>query len=397
MIIPRPLYLQRILPYVDKDMIKVLVGQRRVGKSYILQSIEQILREKYPEANFITINIEDFSFSHIRYAAELHDEIARQLSPEKKNYIFIDEIQEVEDFDKVIRSLALNSNVDIYITGSNSTMLSSEIGSRLAGRSVEFRIHPLNYAEFLEFHKLSDSDDTLMLYLRYGGMPYLRNLPDKSTWNEYLQGVMDSLTYRDIVARHSLRNNDFLQRMLLFLADNIGQIFTAKRIADYLKSQRISGTVNSVQAYADYICQAYIINQVKRWEIEGKRFFEIGEKYYFEDLGIRNAVVGFRPMDMGALIENAVYNHLQSFGYQIKIGYLSGGREIDFIAEKNGEQKYIQVALNVDNPETAAREFGNLQTIPDNYEKILVTLRDSAPNTHNGIQMLSLRQFLLEK
>ena len=397
MIISRPIYLNRILPYADKSMIKVLVGQRRVGKSCILSSIEQVLREQHPDANFITVNLENFEFSHIREAEDLYKEITTRFKSGHKNYIFVDEIQEVKDFDRVIRSLALNPENDIYITGSNSTMLSSEIASRLAGRSVEFRIHPLNYAEFLEFHQFTDSDDTLSLYLQYGGMPYLRNLPDQSTWNEYLQGVMAALVYRDIVTRHSLRNNDFLQRLLLFLADNIGRIFTAKRISDYLKAQRIVGTVNSVQMYADYICEAYIINKVKRWDIEGKRFFEIGEKYYFEDLGLRNAVIGLRPMDKAALIENAVFNHLQSQDYKIRIGSLNGGREIDFIAEKNGEQKYIQVALNVDNPETAAREFGNLKSIPDNYTKLLVTLRDSAPNTFDGIKMLSLRRFLMEE
>lgn len=375
----------------------MLVGQRRVGKSYILKSIERILREEYPDANFITINIEDFAFSHINSADDLHKEIIGHLLSDKKNYIFIDEIQEVEGFEKVIRSLALNPNVDLYITGSNSTMLSSEIGSRLAGRSIEFRIHPLNYIEFCEFHQFTDSDETLLLYLRYGGMPYLRNLSDKSTWAEYLRGILDSLVYRDIVTRHSLRNNDFLQRLMFFFADNIGRLFTAKKITDYLKSQHISSTVNSVQTYADYICEAYILNKVKRWEIEGKRYFEIGEKYFFEDLGLRNALIGFRPMDMGALVENAVYNHLQSQDFHIKIGYLTGGREIDFIAEKDGERKYIQVALNINHPDTAAREFGNLQHIPDNYEKILVTLNESAPNTHNGIRMMTLRQFLLEK
>lgn len=394
MIISRNLYLDRIRPYVDKAVIKVLVGQRRVGKSCILKSLEQILRQEHPEANFITINIEDFAFAHIRSAGDLHEEITRRLISERRNYIFIDEIQEVADFDKVIRSLALNSNNDIYVTGSNSTMLSSEIGSRLAGRSIEFRIHPLSYPEFLEFHQLSDSDDSLMRFLHFGGMPYLRNLPDESTWNEYLAGVMDALLYRDIVTRHSVRNNDFLQRLLSFLADNVGQIFTAKRIADYLKSQRIAGTVNSVQSYADYICEAYIINKVRRWDIEGKRYFEIGEKYYFEDLGLRNSVVGFRPMDLGAIMENAVFNHLQAGGYKTRIGYMPGGREIDFIAEKEGETKYIQVALNVNSPSTAEREFGNLADIHDNYEKIVVTLRDSAPNTRNGIRMLSLRQFL---
>jgi len=225
-------------------------------------------------------------------------------------------------------------------------------------------------------------------------MPYLRNLPQRETWNEYLAGITDALVYRDIVSRHSIRNNDFLQRLLLFLADNTGQIFTAKRIADYLKSQRVSGTVNSVQVYADYICDAYIANKVRRWDIEGKKFFEIGEKYYFEDIGIRNSIIGYRPMDAGAILENTVYNKLSVDGYDIRIGMLRRNKEIDFVAEKEGERKYIQVAVNVYDKATVDREFGNLESIGDNYEKLVVTQRDSAPNTQNGIKMLSLRDFL---
>ena len=317
-------------------------------------------------------------------------------SSDRKNYIFIDEIQEVDGFEKVVRSLNLDSRNDIYVTGSNSAMLSSEIASKLAGRSIEIRVHPLSYTEFLEFHSSSDSDISLDLYLRHGGMPYLRNLPSHETWMEYLTGISEALVYRDIVSRHSIRNNDFLQRMMLFLADNIGQIFTAKKIADYLKSQRIKGTVTSVQTYVDYICEAYLINRVRRWDIEGKKYFEIGEKYYFEDLGIRNAIIGYRPMDIGGLLENVVYNKLISDGNEVKVGTLISGREIDFIAEKNNERRYIQVAVNVNNTSTADREFGNLADISDNFEKIVVTLHDSAPNTFDGIKLMSLRQFLTE-
>lgn len=395
--IPRPRYLEKIMPYVDKGIIKVLTGQRRVGKSYILKSVEDEIKKTAPDANYITINLEDFAFSHITDAASLNEEINSRLSKDKRNYIFIDEIQEVEGFDKVVRSLNLAPNNDIYVTGSNSAMLSSEIASRLAGRSIEIRVHPLSYIEFLRFHQLVDSDESVDKYLRYGGMPYLRNLPSTSTWGEYLTGVVDALVYRDIVSRHSIRNNDFLQRMLIYLADNIGQIFTAKRIADYIKSQHITGTVSSVQAYADYICQAYIINKVKRWDIEGKKFFDIGEKYYFEDLGLRNSIIGYRPMDIGALIENAVFNKLVSDGYDVKVGIMTQGREIDFVAERDGERCYIQVALEVSNHATAQREFGNLADIPDNYKKIVVTLRDSAPNTHEGIKMVSLREFLMKE
>ena len=393
-IIPRPHYLDKILPFVNKGMIKVLTGQRRVGKSYILNSVESEIRKMDSDANFVRINLEDFAYSHITTAEALNAEITSKLSSAGRNYIFVDEIQEVEGFERVIRSLNLNPLNDIYVTGSNSAMLSSEIASRLAGRSVEIRVHPLSYTEFLVFHSLDDSDSSLELYLRFGGMPYLRNLTSQAHWNEYLTGITDALVYRDIVERHSLRNTDFLSRLMMFLADNIGQLVTAKRIADYLKSQRVGGTVSTVQSYVEYICQAYLINRSRRWDIEGKKFFEIGEKYYFEDLGIRNSIIGYRPNDISGILENAVYNQLAFKGYKVMTGIKSQTREIDFVAEKNGEITYIQVALNIDNPDTAERELGNLASIPDNYEKMLITLRDSAPNTQNGIKMISLREFL---
>ncbi len=394
-ILERPIYMDRITPYIDTNIIKILVGQRRVGKSYILKAVAWEVRHRNPEANIISINLEDFAFSHITDAKELNDAISLQLADGKRNYIFLDEIQEVEGFDKVVRSLILNPQNAVYLTGSNSSMLSSEIASRLAGRSIQIHVHPLTYGEFLEFHSYTDSDESLATYLRYGGLPYLMHLPEQKTWSEYLGGVTDAVVYRDVVSRHSLRNTDFLQRLLRFLADNTGQIFNAKRISDYLKSQRISTSVTGVQSYIAYVEEAYIINRIRRWDIEGKRYFEIGEKIFFEDLGIRNSIVGYRPNDIGGLMENAVYNHLRAHGYEVKIGVGIQGREIDFIAEKDNEYRYVQVALSILNEATARREFGNLENIPDNYEKIVVTYSESAPNTYNGIRQMSLREFLL--
>ncbi len=206
--IPRDKYIDKIRPYIGKNIVKVLTGQRRVGKSYILKYIEKIIRDSETDANIIYINLEDFAFAHIDNAETLNKEISKNLSDEKRNYIFIDEVQEVADFEKVLRSLSLNPSNDIYVTGSNSSMLSSEIGSRLAGRSMEFHVHPLSYSEFLIFHSLEDSDESLELFLQFGGMPYLRNLPLYSTWFEYLAAVSDAIIYRDIVTRYSVRNND---------------------------------------------------------------------------------------------------------------------------------------------------------------------------------------------
>ena len=396
-IIPRNIYMDRIRPYIGKNIIKILTGQRRVGKSYLLRAVAEEISRNDASANIITINLEDFAFSHIKDAETLHREIISRIVEGKRNCIFIDEIQEVEGFDKVVRSLILDPSNDVYLTGSNSTMLSSEIASRLAGRSVEIRVHPLSYNEFLTFHGYEDSDEALALFLEYGGLPYLVNLPDRRTWREYITGVADAILYRDVVSRHNVRNTDFLQRLMLFFADNIGQLFTAKKIADFLKSQRMSISVSGVQTYAGYIEDAYLTDRVRRWDIEGKRFFEIGEKMFFEDLGIRNSVVGYRPDDIGGLMENVVYNQLRTDGYKVSVGALPKGREVDFIAEKDGECKYIQVAVTVAGGDTMEREFGNLVGIPDNYEKIVVTLRDSAPNTYAGIRMLTLRQFLQEE
>lgn len=391
---PRPKYMAKIRPYIGKNIIKILTGQRRVGKSYILKAIQQEIRQSDSPANIIEINLENFAFAHITDAQGLHSAITSKLSAEIKNYIFIDEVQEIPDFDKVIRSLNLDSKNDIYVTGSNSAMLSAEIASRLAGRSIEFNIHPLSYLEFLQFHNLEDSDSNCRLYLQFGGMPYLTNLPNTETWLEYLNGLTDALIYRDVVNRHQLRNTDFMQRLLAFLADNIGQIFNAKKIADYLKSQRTSISVASVQSYANYLAEAFIVSRVPRWDIEGKRLFEIGEKIYFEDLGIRNSIIGFRPYDLGALMENAIYNKLIADGYNVKVGVLSKGHEIDFVAERNNEITYIQVALTVADRSTAEREYGNLLSINDNYKKIVVTLHDESAASIDGILTIPLRKFL---
>lgn len=392
-IINRSLYIDKILPFVNKNLVKVLVGQRRSGKSYILKSIINEV-SKQENVNIIEINLEDFAFVHVKDAHTLYEEIKAKIDSYHKNYIFIDEIQEADGFEKVIRSLALDPQNDIYITGSNSMMLSSEISTRLAGRSVEFKIYPLSYSEYLVFHNREDSDATLMEYLRYGGMPYLRNLSNISSWNEYLTALTDTIVYRDIVSRYRLRNVDFLQRLILFLSDNIGQLFSAKKIADFLKSQRINSSVAGVQSYIQYLLDAFIIGRVRRWDIEGKRFFEIGEKFYFTDIGIRNCLIGFRPQDLGGLIENIVYNHLRIYGYEVKIGNLAQGKEIDFIAEKKGEKMYVQVAQSLNDESTRNREYGNLLQVSDTYEKMVVTLNESYPNSYEGVKTLSLREFL---
>ena len=389
-------YIVRIKPFMQKSVVKVLTGQRRVGKSFLLyQLIEEILA-KEPDANIIYVNLEDFTFSSLQTAEDLHSYIISHSKEKAKNYIFIDEIQDIPGFEKVIRSLLLNEDNDIYITGSNAKMLSGELATYLSGRYIEFKIYSLSYSEFLEFHGLTESETSYELYSRYGGLPYLLNLPlEDETVNEYLKSVYSTIVFRDVVSRYKLRNTLFLEKLIQFLSENIGNLFSAKNISDYLKSQHTAISVNQIQSYTEYLNNAFLIHRVERYDLIGKRVFEIGEKYYFENMGIRNIVVGYRITDKAKILENLVYNHLLYKGYDIKVGYY-GDKEIDFIGEKNGEKLYIQVALKIDSDKTAEREFGNLLKIQDNYPKIVVTKDTFSGNSYEGIRHCPIRQFLME-
>ena len=389
-------YIDRIKPFMQKSVAKVLTGQRRVGKSFLLyQLIEEILGEE-PDANIIYVNLEDFTFSSLQTAEDLHSYIISHSKEKVKNYIFIDEIQDIPGFEKVIRSLLLNEDNDIYITGSNAKMLSGELATYLSGRYIEFKIYSLSYSEFLEFHGLTESETSYELYSRYGGLPYLLNLPlEDETVNEYLKSVYSTIVFRDVVSRYKLRNTLFLEKLIQFLSENIGNLFSAKNISDYLKSQHTTISVNQIQSYTEYLNNAFLIHRVERYDLIGKRVFEIGEKYYFENMGIRNIVIGYRITDKAKILENLVYNHLLYKGYDIKVGYY-GDKEIDFVGEKNGEKLYIQVALKIDSDKTAEREFGNLLKIQDNYPKIVVTEDTFSGNSYEGIRHCSIRQFLME-
>ena len=389
-------YIDRIKPFMQKSVAKVLTGQRRVGKSFLLyQLIEEILGEE-PDANIIYINLEDFAFSSLQTAEDLHSYIISHSKEKAKNYIFIDEIQDIPGFEKVIRSLLLNEDNDIYITGSNAKMLSGELATYLSGRYIEFKIYSLSYSEFLEFHGLTESETSYELYSRYGGLPYLLNLPlEDETVNEYLKSVYSTIVFRDVVSRYKLRNTLFLEKLIQFLSENIGNLFSAKNISDYLKSQHTTISVNQIQSYTEYLNNAFLIHRVERYDLIGKRVFEIGEKYYFENMGIRNIVIGYLITDKTKILENLVYNHLLYKGYDIKVGYY-GDKEIDFIGEKNGEKLYIQVALKIDSDKTAEREFGNLLKIQDNYPKIVITEDTSNGNSYQGIRHCPIRQFLME-
>lgn len=375
-------------------IVKVMIGHRRVGKSYILYQLIAEIRKEERDAHIIYINKEDIAYADIVSSKDLHDYIAPRLIRKKKNYIFIDEIQEIEDFKVAVRSLALDDGNDIYITGSNSEMFSSDLANELGGRYVEFKIYSLSYTEFLDFHKLPDDDESLEKYNRFGGLPYLIHLPMREeVVMEYIRSVYSTIVLRDVVARNNIRNTAFLEQLIRFLADHIGSLFSSKSISDFLKSQNIRMSPSLVSEYADSLASAFVVHRLGRYDIVGKRYFERGEKYFFENMGIRNVVAGYKPQDRAKRLENIVCNHLLYCGYEVMVGTLSTG-EIDFVCTRSGETLYVQVSVELSKPETIAREFGNLLKIKDNYPKIVVSGERSFENSYEGIEHIYIRNFL---
>ena len=393
-IIIRSKYHDKLHPYIGKQIIKVLTGQRRVGKSYILkQTMLQISRND-PTAHIVYINKESLAFDNIKTAGDLNDYVLLNTKEGVTNYIFIDEIQEIAQFEKAMRSLLLNPAYDLYCTGSNANMLSGELSTFLSGRYIEISVYSLSYSEFLLFHQLENSSHSLMLFLRFGGLPYLKHLQlDDEIVYDYLKGVYNTIIYRDIIMRHEVRNSAFMENLILFLADNIGQLFSAKKISDYLKSQKTNIATSQIISYLHHLNNAFLIHKVGRYEISGKKIFEIGEKIYFEDIGLRNAVIDYKQSDIGKIMENAVYNHLLFNDYEVKVGQV-GQHEIDFVGKRRGEILYIQVCYLLHEQATIDREFGNLEKINDNYPKMVVSMDEFTGNTRKGIQHINLRDFL---
>lgn len=391
----RPLYLKRVEPFIGKNLIKVFTGQRRVGKSYLLFQLIQLIQQKDANATIIYINKEDLAFAAIKTAEDLNSYVLQHKSETEKTYVFIDEIQDIENFEAALRSLVLDKNLDLYCTGSNANLLSGDIAGHLSGRFIEIHVYSLSYEEFLVFHQLEDTPQSLDKYLKFGGLPYLihLSLEDEIAF-EYLKNIYSTILFRDVVNRFGLRNTVFLEQLVAFLASNTGSIFSAKKISDFLKSQKVNIAPNQVQLYIQHLVSAFLIHQVRRYDIVGKRLFEVGEKYYFENLGIRNALWGYRPEDRGKILENAVHNHLLVNGYSVEVGMLDNN-EIDFIAQKQGEKLYIQVALTLNEEKTIESEFGNLQKIKDNYPKLLITMDKFSGNTFEGVKLTDLRTFLM--
>lgn len=380
-----------------RGVIVALTGQRRVGKSCVMKSIKNGI-EASNDNNVIYIDKERTSFDFIHAYQDLVDYVTQNIKSDKNNFLFIDEVQEIDQFEKALLSLLQDGMCEIMVTGSNAKMLSGELSTRLRGRYIDYRIRSLSYVEFMEFHDLEDSDSTLRLFLQYGGLPQLRQLgiDDSDIVDDYLSNVYDTIVLRDVIERESIRNIPLLRTLIKFISDNIGKQFSARSIVKFLKSQNTDTSVNMILNYIEYLCNAFIIDRVGRYNIHGKKLLEMGDKFYFEDIGLRNRIIGGnRQFDIEKIMENAVYQHLSRLGYTVYVGQMMKS-EIDFVAEKTGNTIYVQVTYLLQSQETIDREFGNLKLIKDSHPKYVVSMDSmSGYANEDGIRHIHLRKFLL--
>lgn len=394
----RQAYIDKIEKYLGKETIIVLVGQRRVGKSYMMKTVRD-QKVSNPDNNIIYIDKEKREFDSIRNYQDLNQYIDEHFVASKHNYILIDEIQDITEFERSIQSFRTEPNTDIIITGSNAKMLSNELSTLIGGRYKEIYIQSLSYEEFLVFHQLPDNDDSLAKYIQYGGLPGLAKIGlEEDDAREYQMDIFHTVLLKDVIMRNRIRNVPFLENLVRFLADNTSKLISANSIAKYMKSQGESITSTAIINYISFLCEAYILHKVNRFDIHGKRIFETNDKFYFEDNGIRNALAGgTREGDIEKVIENIIYQHLIRLGYQVYVGQLQAG-EIDFVCTKpDGQRIYVQASYIIADMATREREFGNLRAINDNYPKYVISMTPLLTrNDDNGITHLHLRKFLKE-
>ncbi len=396
--IPRPEYLEKVRPFIGKGLIKAIIGQRRTGKSYILYQIMDEIRSlpKVHSKDILYINKELQEFSEIQNHTDLLTYLHPFLQDGRKKYLFIDEIQDIQTFEKALRDLQAKDQVDLYCSGSNAHLLSSELAGRLGGRYIEIEIFPLNFKEFLTFHKLQAAQDTFFKYLQFGGLPYLKHLPlDEDIVFDYLKNVYNSIVLKDIVSRYKTRNVVFLELLIDYLAKQIGSLFSGKKISDFLTSQNRKISTTVVLHYISFLRATFLIHKVPRFDVIGKKIFEIGEKYYFTDLGLRNSLCGFSTPDFTRLLENAVFLHFKAQGYRLSVGKFHD-QEIDFICQKKDQVLYVQVSYLIESEKTRSREFGSLLKIQDQFPKMVLSLDPYAKGTVQGVHHYNLISFLTD-
>lgn len=400
MMIVRSTYLEEIKPFIDKPQVKILTGIRRSGKSTVLRLLrEELLKNGVHEEQIVFINFESFVYADLLSAKALYQHVKDQLKESQKYYLLLDEIQEVKEWEKAVNSFLVDFNVDVYLTGSNSHLLSSELATYLAGRYVEFPVYTLSYKEFLNFRKvylpeILNEASLFMEYLRKGGFPVIHtaDYSDESAY-KVVYDIYSSVILRDTVQRYKIRDVELLERVVKYAFDNIGNTFSGKNVADYFKSQQRKVDVNTVYNYMNALEGAFILYRVPRYDIKGKEILKTQEKFYVSDIAIVYATMGRRDRMIGGLLENIVFLELKRRGYKVYVGKLDN-IEIDFVAERKGQKVYVQVAYKLENEQTIQREFGNLLAINDQYPKFVVTMDDFWKDEIEGVEHLFISDFL---
>ena len=398
----RELYIEKIKPFIDKDIIKVLTGIRRSGKSVMLKLImEELKQNKIDEKQFININFENLINIELTTADKLHEYILKKASEiKKKCYIFLDEIQEVKDWEKCINSLRVNEeyDFDIYITGSNAKLLSGELSTYLAGRYIEFVIYPFSFKEFLETLKSIQQDvstrEAFQKYVKFGGMPFLYNLAfEEEASLQYLKDIYSSIILKDITQRNKIRDTDLLERVISYLIINVGNNFSATSISKFFKSENRKVSVETILNYIKAAEESFLIYKVSRDDLVGKKILNVNEKYYIADHGMREAILGSNQRDINQIFENIIYLELLRKGYNVRVGKVDN-LEVDFVCTKRNEKIYVQVAYLLASPETIEREFTSLEKIDDNYPKYVISM-DEFDMSRNGIIHINIIDFLM--
>ncbi len=397
----RDSYLKKLIDYKDKPMIKVITGIRRCGKSTLVSLYERyLLNHGVEPQNIIRINFESFEFEHITNYRELHAFIKSKMTKSSSRfYILLDEVQLIESWEKVINSFLVDADVDIYLTGSNAYLLSSELATLLSGRYVEIKMLPLSFKEFLDFTKdqnFTDEKYAFNQYLTFGGLPTVVDLLDRpDTIPDYLEGIYNTVLLKDVVDRNNIRDTALLESVLRYIAANVGNIVSTKKISDYLTSSGRKVTSETIDNYLRMLENAFIIYKANRYDLKGKLYLKTLEKYYMVDSGIRNKITGSRNTDVGYLLENIIYLELLRKGYQVAIGKI-GTLEVDFVATKSNEKIYYQISASILDSDTRERELRPLQAISDNYPKIIITMDDLPFDDYDGVKVVNILKFLIE-
>lgn len=393
--VQRQQFLDKLIKTKDTQIIKVITGVRRCGKSTLLMQFRNHLKTcGIDNSQIVAINFEDMAYEHLLDYKALYNYINEQLVPDKMTYIFLDEVQNVPNFQKAVDSLFIKDNVDIYITGSNAYMLSGELATLLSGRYLEIQMLPLSFAEYYELVG-GDRRDAWKAYFHNGGFPYAAQIKEDDIRKDYLSGIYSTVLLKDIVARKKIQDVPLLESIIKFLFDNIGNIVSSKKIADSLTSFGRKTNPVTVENYIEALMESFILYKTGRYDIKGKQHLKSLEKYYLVDVGLRHILLGNKNSDIGHILENIVYLELIRKGYSVSIGKI-GDLEVDFIAEADGDRIYYQVAASVLDPNTFAREIAPLQKIPDHYSKYIISM-DEIPMVENGIKQINIVDFLLQK